>query len=87
MAQPVDYSPVFSASAADFLLALPRRSLRIIMDRAYALARHPFVEADFTLRDASGHTINHLLASDFLIAYWIDHAARLVMIIEIEDAG
>lgn len=56
------------------------------MDRAYELARHPFLESDYKLVDVSGQTIEHLLVDDVVFSYWIDHGARLVMITEIEDA-
>lgn len=32
------------------------------MDRAYELARYPFLESDYQLTDQDGRTIDHLLA-------------------------
>ena len=69
MAQPSSYSPVFSGPAADFLLSLPSRRQRILMDQAYGLARQPFRKSDYATRDAAGHNISHLLFDDFLLTY------------------
>lgn len=85
MAPPADYSPTFSEEAAEFLLALPRRRQRILMDRTHELARQPFLVSDYFVHDADGHMIEHLLVDGFLIAYWVDHAAKLVMIVEVDD--
>jgi len=56
------------------------------MDRAYKLSRHPFLDSDYRLTDASGQIIEHLLVDDVVFSYWVDHASRVVMITEIEDA-
>jgi hypothetical protein len=80
------YRPSFSDLAAEFILTLPKRRQRRIMDRAYELARDPFLESDYRLTDASGRTIEHLLVDGVVFAYCIDHPAQLAMITEIEDA-
>ncbi len=80
------YRPSFSDLAAEFLLSLPRRRQRRVMDRAYELARYPFLESDYRLTDANGRTIEHLLVDGVVFSYWIDHAVKLVMFVEIEDA-
>ena len=56
------------------------------MDRAYELARYPLLESDYRLDDADSRTIDHLLVEGVVFSYWVDHASRLVMITEIEDA-
>lgn len=56
------------------------------MDRAYELARDPFLESDYRITDATGRVIEHLLLDGVVFSYWIDHPAMLVMITEIEDA-
>ena len=56
------------------------------MNRSYELARYPFLESDYRLDDADGRTIEHLLVEGVVFSYWVDHALRLVMITEIEDA-
>lgn len=56
------------------------------MDRAYELARDPFLESDYRIADASGRIIEHLLLDGVVFSFWIDHPAKLVMITEIEDA-
>lgn len=84
--EPVVYRPSFSALAAEFILSLPKRRQRIVMDRAYELARYPFLESDYRLEDTDGRMIEHLLVDAVVFSYWVDHAAKLVMITEIEDA-
>ena len=56
------------------------------MQRAYELARYPFLESDYRLVDTDGRTIEHLLVDGVVFSYWVDHALKLVMIAEIEDA-
>ena len=56
------------------------------MDRAYELARFPFFESDYRLADADGRMVDHLLVDGVVYSYWVDHAAKLVMIAEIESA-
>ena len=56
------------------------------MDRAYELARDPFLECDYRLVDPDGRTIEHLLVEGVVFSYWVDHSVKLVMIIEIDDA-
>lgn len=86
MAETGKYRPSFSDLAAEFILALPKRRQRKAMDRAYELARYPFLESDYQIIATTGRTIDHILIDGFVISYWIDHAAKLVMITEIEDA-
>ena len=56
------------------------------MDRAYELARDPFLESDYRITDATGRVIEHLLLDGVVFSYWVDHPTKLVMITEIEDA-
>ena len=86
MAEAGKYRPSFSDLAAEFILAQPKRRQRAVMERAYELARYPFLESDYRLVDTDGRTIEHLLDDGVVFSYWVDHAARLVMITEIESA-
>jgi hypothetical protein len=56
------------------------------MGRVRELARYPFVQSDYRITDEEGHDVEHLLVDGFVFSYWVDHAARLVVITEIEDA-
>jgi hypothetical protein len=86
MAEAAKYRPSFSDLAAEFILSLPKRRQRRVMDRAYELARYPFLECDYRLADTDGRIIDHLLVDGVVFSYWVDHSLRLVMIVEIEDA-
>ena len=81
------YRPIFSDSAVEFCTTLTRRRQRKLLDRAQELARDPFVVPGFTRTDEEGRTISHLLIDDFIFGYWPDHATKMVMIVEIEDAS
>ena len=86
MPDPAVYRPVFSELAANAIVALPRRKARRALDLCQRLARNPILVADYVLRDADGHAIEHLLAEGFIVAYWIDHAVKTVLIVEIDAA-
>ncbi len=86
MAEVGKYRPSFSDLAAEFILAQSKRRQRKIMQRAYELARYPFLESDYRLVDSDGRTIDHLLVDGVVFSYWVDHALKLVMITEIESA-
>jgi hypothetical protein len=86
VAEAAKYRPSFSDLAAEYVLSLPKRRQRKVMDRAYELARYPFIESDYRLTDADGRTVDHLLVDGVVYSYWVDHAAKLVMIAEIESA-
>lgn len=68
------------------MLSQPKRRQRKIMDRAYELAHYPFLESDYRLADENGRMVEHMLIDGVVFSYWIDHATKLVMITEIEDA-
>jgi hypothetical protein len=86
MAEPRRYRPVFSDLAAGFIISLPKRKQRRVLDSAYQLAADPSLRSDYTLADADGRPIEHLLVNGFVFTYWADHAECLVMITEIDDA-
>lgn len=81
-----DYRPRFTDLATEFILSLPKRRQRQVMAQARQLARYPFVESDCRLPDDDGRKIDHLLVDGLVFSYWVDHADRLVLITEIEDA-
>ena len=81
-----EFRPSFSDLEAEFILSLPKRRQRVVMDRAYELARHPFLESDYRLVDVEGRPIEHLLLDGLVFSYWVDQSSKLVMITEIEDA-
>lgn len=51
------------------------------------MANNPFLRSDYSISDESGREIEHLLADDFVFAYWVDHASKEVRITDIEDAS
>ena len=79
----IEYEACFSNHAAAFVIALPRRRQRRVLDLAGQIARHPFQIGDYRLPDATGREVENLLLEGYLFSYWIDHAAREVRIAEI----
>lgn len=85
MARHVGYEAVFASIAVEFFASLTKRRQRKVLDRASELMSGPFLVPDFTSRDATGREISHLLVDDFIFDYWVDHAARQVVVTRIED--
>ena len=86
MAELGDYTPVYSELAANAIVALPRRKAQRVLDLCRILARNPFVGSDYVVTDSSGHTVEHLLTEGFILTYWVDHAAKTVMVVEVDSA-
>lgn len=81
-----DYTPVYSELAANAIVELPRRKAQRVLDLCRILARNPFVVSDYVVTDSAGHSVEHLLTEGFILTYWVDHAAKAVMIIEVDSA-
>ena len=86
MAEARQYRPNFSDLAAEFIFSLPKGRQRKVMDRAHELARYPFIESDYSIVDEDCQVVDHLLVDGFVFSYWIDHAVRIEMITENDDA-
>ena len=67
------------------MLSLPKRRQRRLLGTCNQLARNPFIQADYSVRDADGRDIEHILVDGFVIAYWVDHPVCTVMIVEVDD--
>lgn len=77
------YASHLSSEAAAFLIALPRRQQRVVLDPADQIATHPFQISDYQTAGAAGRLIENLLLDAYLFTYWVDHAAQEVRITEI----
>lgn len=77
------YESHLSPQAAAFLISLPRRKQRTVLDFAERLARNPFRLSDYELNDATGRKVDNRVIGEFLFSYWVDHAAKEVRITEI----
>ena len=86
MASRLGYRAVFSDTTVTYFVSLPRRRQRRLLDCAHELAGDPFLVPDFISSDETGRAISHLVVRGYLIDFWIDHATKRVMIVEIEDA-
>lgn len=81
------YRPIFSDSAVAFFATLSRRRQRKLLDRARELAADPFVVPDLRRVDDDKREIGDILIDDFLFSFWVDHPAKTVMIVDIEDSS
>jgi hypothetical protein len=77
------YSSHLSLEAASFVVSLPRRKQKVVLDFAELIARQPFSLGDYQTRDSVGHTVENLLLEEYLFSYWVDHATREIRISEI----
>jgi hypothetical protein len=85
VANRLGYEPVFAASAVEFAVGLSRRRQRKLLDVAMQLAADPFLVPDFRSKDLAEREILHLLAEGFIFDFWVDHAAKRVVVLEIES--
>ena len=80
-----DYHPFYSDVVAEFFVSLPKRKQRKLLSICNQLASNPFIKSDYSVRDSDGRDIEHILVEGFVIAYWVDHPVRKVMVVEIDQ--
>lgn len=78
-----EYQSHFALEAVAFVVALPRRKQRLVLDLADQIARQPFQIGDYQSVDAAGRTVETLLLEGFLFSFWVDHASHEVRISDI----
>jgi hypothetical protein len=83
--EPSGFGLSFSDPAIDTVVGLPKRRQRLALQRARSLARFPATRSDYVIKDSRGRDQHHILADGFVFAYVIDHADRVVNVIEITD--
>ena len=77
------YQSHLSLEAVAFVVSLPRRRQKQVLDLADQIARHPFFIGDYQTLDATGRAVDSLLLEGFLFSFWVDHASREVRVTEI----
>lgn len=77
------YRSHLSREAVAFVVAVPRRKQRLLLDLADQIARHPFQIGDYRTTDSEGRAVENLLLEGYLFSFWVDHASREVRISEI----
>jgi hypothetical protein len=78
------YEAVFASPAVEFFFGQTKPRQRKILDRAHELAASPFFEPDFRSVDASGREVFQVMSDDFIFDYWVDHAAKQVIVTDID---
>ncbi len=77
------YETVFGEATVSFFVSLPKRKQRKLLDSAQKLAADPFVVPDFHSVDSTGRETSQLMADGYIFDFWVDHAVKQVIIIEI----
>jgi len=70
------YQAFYSDLVAEFILNLPKRRQRKVVDICNQLAEQPFITSDYRLIDRDGREIEHILVGGFVISYWVDMRSR-----------
>lgn len=83
MPEPRQCSSHLASEAVAFVVELPRRQQRIVLDFADQIARQPFQIGDYQTTDSAGRTIENLLLGDYLFSFWVDHSSCEVRVSEI----
>ncbi len=86
MANLLGYKPFYADSVVAHFSQLTKRKRRRFLDCTSELAADPFLAPDEHSTDHEGREISHISVDGFIITYWVDHAAKLVMIIESDEA-
>lgn len=78
------YDVVMPISRTATFYAAKKRERKALLDYFEHLARHPFTESDWTVKDATGRPNFRAAVGHFLVTFWTDHAVREVRIVKIE---
>jgi mRNA-degrading endonuclease RelE of RelBE toxin-antitoxin system len=79
--------PVFSRSAFNRILALPKRTRRVALNLSDELARDPAFEPDFSVKVENRWWVAFLWADGLRLAYAIDDISGRVMVLEVIKAA
>ena len=85
MPEPSGFGLNYSEPAIETVVGLSKRRQKLALQRARSIARYPATRSDYVIQDSRGRDQHHILADGFVFAYVIDHADRVVNIIEITD--
>jgi hypothetical protein len=77
------YESHLSLEAVAFVVALPKKKQRLVLDLADQIARQPFQISDYQTSDSAGRPIENLLFGGYYFSFWVDHGSREVRICDI----
>ncbi len=80
MADHLGYDAVFASAAVEFFVGQTKRRQRKILDRVHELAADPFLQPDLRARDSTEREVFQFMSDDFIFDYWVDHAAKQVIV-------
>jgi hypothetical protein len=78
------YALVLSEGAAMALVGAPRSEQRRLSAQFERLKATPFRTGDLQELDAQGRANQIIVAGDWLITFWTDHAAREIRVVRLE---
>jgi hypothetical protein len=78
------YELVLASAAVDFFASQSKRRQRRILDRVHELAADPFLVPDIRSTDSTDREIFQSMSDDFIFDYWVDHAAKQVIVTDID---
>ena len=78
------YDVVMPISKTATFYAAKKRERKALLDYFEQLARNPFTETEWIVKDATGRPNYRVAVRRFLVTFWSDHAVREVRIVKIE---
>lgn len=67
------------------MLNLSKQASWRLHDRFASIAARPSAEPDLVLKDDRGRAIFVRVEGDWLLDYWVDHEAKQVIILDLEE--
>ena len=78
------YDVVMPISRTATFYAAKKRERKALLDYFEQLARNPFMETEWVVKDATGRPNYRAAVGRFLVTFWADHAGHEVRIVKIE---
>jgi len=78
---PGGYRYALSEAASEYRLPAPEQMRLVFACRL--LTNTPHRQGDYATTDETGRVLQNLLTEDWVLTYWVDHAASEVRIVEV----
>ena len=77
------YTSVLSREAIEFIVAQGKRKQIKLLDLVDRLTANPFRISDIKYILHDDRTVESVLIEEFVLTYWVDHAAKEIRVIDI----
>lgn len=81
----LNYDPVLSAKAWEFLCSLSRKRQQVLMRLIQQLADYPHRVGDYQTRDSTSRCLENLRVDNYVFTYWSDGAVKELRILDIVE--